>query len=249
MAVHSVNRSNALAVTVLLLLLLRPNAHYCTAEKKPRADTPHLAMDFASQTHTRIGHDFKQNPLFLKIPSMTRPRFRHITLYQLAPAVEQDRLDVLFEWHGSNEGKNWTTVLAPGGPTGLKCNFPKLSGGYYTADVIPRDLIRKIGGRAVYKAYCKLPATVKARFKHMECVNVTITGTGVETQQHAGKGPHTMLTCPPSFQGHVKMAMCMATPMYGFATIGSKIAQWLEYYAYVMSEDIHFYIYVHRFGA
>ena len=93
-----------------------------------------------------------------------------------------------------------------------------------------------------------MPATAKAMFKRMECVNITITGSGVDTQQHAGAGPHVMNTCPPSFQGHAKLAMCMATPLYGFATIGCKIAQWLEFYTYAMNEDVHFYLYAHRYG-
>ena len=103
----------AIPHALLLGAMLFPSIPECAADSrwKPRADTPHLPMDFEHQTRTRVGHDFKQKPLFLKIPSMTRPRFRHITLYQVVPAVNMSRMDVLFEWMGSNEGRNWTTVM------------------------------------------------------------------------------------------------------------------------------------------
>lgn len=35
---------------------------------------------------------------------------------------------------------------------------------------------------------------------------------------------------------------------YGFPILGSKIAQWIEYYSYLMNSDVHFFIYLHRYG-
>ena len=93
-----------------------------------------------------------------------------------------------------------------------------------------------------------MPHAVKVRLNDGYCVNVTIIGPGVpETHAYPG-GKHVMLTCPSSYKGHAKLMMCMNTPLYGFEIIGSKIAQWIEYYTYMMSSDIHFFIYMHRHG-
>ena len=203
-------------------------------------------MNFESRTHPMAGHDFKQKPLHFQIPSM-EPKRRAISLYGVLPAVQENRMDVLFEWMAS-DGMNWTMAMDPNGVSGMKCQFPKLEPGqHYTTDIVPRDLVRKIGGRSVYKAACAMPRTVKLRLTHGECVNVTITGQGVPAEAYPG-GKHVMLTCPTSFKGHAKLVMCMNTPLYGFPIIGSKIAQWIEYYTYMMKSDVHFFIYMHRHG-
>lgn len=222
----------------------------------PNSKSMHLLMDYESQTHPIKGNDLMPEPLSFKIPSMTKLRDRHILLFQLHPGVENSRMDVLFEWAGANEGKNWTTVMDPNGPSGLKCNFPRKSSQhsgkeFYTSDIVPRGLKRFVGGRSVYVAQCKMPPTVKARFKRSECVNVTITGPGVAAAREARgdkTAPYSMLSCPSSFQGKPKLATCLTTPLYGVVSFTAKLAQWLEYNLYIMKEDVHFIIYMHRHG-
>ena len=72
------------------------------------------AIVCTSGTRQIPGHDFKQKPLHFQLPSQEQRR-KAITLYGMLPAVEEKRMDVLFEWRRNDESASWMDLLDPDG--------------------------------------------------------------------------------------------------------------------------------------